>query len=184
MQITRAGVTVQPVTFQFGVVALSGAPPGGGTGGTTGSTEVGGGGGGGGVPWLGGLLLGLGALGGIAASAPPPAVPPAVSAGPSIPATSPGVGAAPAPLVVATTPPAVGAGSKASPSTRSPIVLAASAAQAKPAAVPAVVQAKQKPGVVLPYTGANLWLPFGAGSGLVGLGIWLRRLADRFREEE
>jgi hypothetical protein len=190
MQITRAGVTVQPVAFQFGVVLLSGGgATGGGTaggsGGSTGSSVVGGGTGGGGggfLPVLGGLLLGLGTLG-IAASTPPPAAPPAVGAGPSV--ISPYVGEAPAPLVVAATPPAaVGASTKASPSTPSPIVLAASAAQAKPvAAVPAAVLAKQKPGLVLPYTGANLWLPFGAGSGFIGLGIWLRRLAGRFREE-
>jgi LPXTG-motif cell wall-anchored protein len=36
---------------------------------------------------------------------------------------------------------------------------------------------------VLPYTGANLWVPFAAGSGLIGLGVWLRRIAERFREE-
>src|ERR1700720_4580101 len=100
MQITRAGVTVQPVAFQFGVVLLSGGggtggATGGGSGGSTGGSDVGGGTGSGGGGWfLAPLLLGLGALGGIAASAPPPAAPPVVIAGPSV--TSPEGGAAPA----------------------------------------------------------------------------------------
>ena len=183
MQITRGGVTVQPLTFQFGVVMLSGGGTGGGsgtgggtgtlTGGSTGDIGGGGGGGGGIIPALGSLLLGLATLGGIAASTPPPAVPPAVTAGPAVTPPS-------APVAVASTPdatPPVAGGGRSTPA---PIVLAASAAQTGPAAANTP---KQGPGLVLPYTGANLWLPFAAGSGFLGFGIWLRRFAERLTGE-
>ena len=183
MQITRGGVTVQPLTFQVGVVILSGGATGGGTGsgtgsgtgGTTGDT-----GGGGFLPALGSLLLGLATFGGIAASTPPPAAPPAVTAAvtPSDVAPSAPV-AVVAPSTVAATPP-VATGGRSTPA---PIVLAASAAQTKPAGVSQPSQPKHGPGFVLPYTGANLWLPFAAGSGFLGFGIWLRRFAARLTEE-
>src|SRR5215470_2459126 len=114
MQITDAGITVKPLSFQFGTLLLSGGGgdgttgggPGGGvtgggvTGGTTGSSSsdtTGGGGGGGFVPATLGLLgLLLGGIG-FAASAPPQQAP-VVAAGPAI------VAPAPAPAVVAATP--------------------------------------------------------------------------------
>ena len=183
MQITRAGVTVQPLAFQFGVVLLSGG--GDTTGGSTGGSPTGGsvggadtGGSGGGIlAAVGGMLLGIATLGGIVASTPPPSTPPAVAAGPviSAPGTSAGGSPADAPAPVP-----VAAGSQQARSTPAPIVLAASAGQAKP--MPAAAPSTKAPGLVLPYTGANLWIPFASGAGLIGLGVWLRRCAEGFKQ--
>jgi hypothetical protein len=204
MQITHAGVTVRPLAFHFGVVMLSGGAttggstsgggPGGTSGGgvtgggvtggtTTGSSETTGGGGGGGfVPAaLGVFGLLLGGLG-IAASAPP-AQPPAVAGGPAIIAPAAVV---PAPVVAPAPAGAPGAlGSQGAPTTPAPIVLAASAAQ-PPAGAPVAAASppKKAPGVVLPFTGANVWLPIATGSGLIGFGVWLRMFGHRFWEDE
>jgi hypothetical protein len=181
MQITRAGVTVQPLAFQFGVVLLSGG--GETTGGTPGSGPSGGPGdtgGGNGLPYLGGLFLALATGGLIAASTPPPSTPPAVAAGPVITAPGTSAGGPPAagaaPLAAAPGAP----GPQQARSTPAPIVLAASAAQTKP--VPAGAPTTKGPGLVLPYTGANLWIPFASGAGLIGLGVWLRRCAEGFKQ--
>lgn len=199
MQITDAGVTVRPLTFHFGVVLLSGGggtttggssgggpggttgsfgTSGGGSSGTTGSSETGGGSTGGGFApaALGFLGLLLGGLG-LAASAPP--------------ATGPGVAVVPAIIAPAPseTAPVVAAGPGAAPGaqpggpTSAPIVLAASAAQPG-APLAAAAPPKKAPGVVLPYTGANVWLPMAAGSGLIGFGVWLRMFGRRFWEDE
>ncbi len=205
MQITDAGVTVQPLTFHFGVLLLSGGATTGGTSGgttsggtttgglttgglttgglttggeTTGSAGPSGTSGGGGIyPAAVGLLALFGGLASILASTPPQEQSPAVATGPAIiaPAT------APAPAVVAATP-AAPPGSQPGRPTPAPIVLAASAAQPG-APVAAASPPKKGPGVVLPYTGANLWLPIAAGSGLIGFGVWLRRHGQRFPEE-
>src|SRR5262249_20678000 len=107
--------------------------------------------------------------------APPQQAPP-LAAGPAV--------VAPATTAAVVEPAAPGSGSPSAPTTPAPIVLAASAAQ--PSGSPVAAAASPKgPGVVLPYTGANLWLPLAAGSGLIGLGVWLRRYGQlRFTEDE